>query len=116
MKKNIVVIGNGMVGHRFCLKLLEFNGLDTFNVVVLGEEPRPAYDRVHLTSYFEEGTTDEDLFLCGTNWYSENGFDLRIGVKATDIDRKRKIAVSRLLKSQSITRLSGTFRDLPMNA
>lgn len=89
-KENIIVIGNGMVGHRFCEKLVEFCALDRFNVVVLGEEPRPAYDRVHLTSYFEEGKTDSDLFLCGANWYTENGFDLRVGVKATEIDRNEK--------------------------
>ena len=69
-KKNIIVIGNGMVGHRFCEKLVEFDALNQFNVTVLGEEPRRAYDRVHLTSYFEDDKTDEDLFLCGKDWYS----------------------------------------------
>ena len=89
-KQQIVVIGNGMVGHRFCEKLVEFSGLKNFNVIVLGEEPRLAYDRVHLSSYFEEDKTDEDLFLCGKDWYKENGLDLRIGVKATEIDRAKK--------------------------
>ena len=50
--KNIVVIGNGMVGHRFCDRLVEFDEKRDFHLVVFGEEPRPVYDRVHLTRWF----------------------------------------------------------------
>ena len=80
-----------MVGHRFCEKLVELGAMEYFDVIVFGDEPRPAYDRVHLTSYFEEGKTDEDLFLCGKDWYIENGIDLHIDEKVTDIDRESKI-------------------------
>ncbi len=45
----IVVVGNGMVGHRFCERLAELDSPRRFNLVVFGEEPRAAYDRVHLS-------------------------------------------------------------------
>ena len=48
----LVVVGNGMVGHHFCDKLAELQVTSRFKVMVFGEEPRVAYDRVHLTDYF----------------------------------------------------------------
>ena len=43
----IIVIGHGMVGHKF-LESLANSGTPNLQVTVLCEEPRPAYDRVHL--------------------------------------------------------------------
>src|SRR5690606_16000156 len=82
----VVVIGNGMVGHRFCERLSELDAWRSFRVTVLGEEPRPAYDRVKLTSYFT-ASSKEDLQLAGEPWYVARGIDLRLGVRATRIDR-----------------------------
>ena len=44
----IIVVGHGMVGHKF-LEELERQGLAHAEVTVLCEEPRAAYDRVHLS-------------------------------------------------------------------
>ena len=52
-QKTVVVIGNGMVGHRFCERLVEFDAERDYQIVTFCEEPRPAYDRVNLTKYFE---------------------------------------------------------------
>ena len=60
-KLKLVVIGNGMVGQRLLEKLAEAPS-GAFDITVLCEEPRPAYDRVHLTSFFS-GTSAEDLSL-----------------------------------------------------
>lgn len=46
----LIVIGNGMVGQRLLEKLQA--GASSLETTVLCEESRPAYDRVHLTSYF----------------------------------------------------------------
>src|SRR5204862_145186 len=43
-QKTVVVIGNGMVGHRFCERLLEFDIGKTCEIVTFCEEPRAAYD------------------------------------------------------------------------
>ncbi len=56
---HVVVVGNGMVGHRFAELAAAVPGVA---VTVFGEESRPAYDRVHLSEYFN-GTGAEYLAL-----------------------------------------------------
>ncbi len=56
-----------------------------FEVVVLGEEPRPAYDRVRLSSYFE--TRDPAALSLGdAGWYRDHGATLRAGERVTGLD------------------------------
>jgi nitrite reductase (NADH) large subunit len=55
----IAVIGHGMVGHKFLEQLHELGVADA-EVTVFCEEPRAAYDRVHLSEFFA-GKTAEDL-------------------------------------------------------
>ncbi len=57
-KKCIVVIGNGMVGHRFLEELIA-QADDQYEITVFCEESRVAYDRVHLSSCFSHHTADE---------------------------------------------------------
>ena len=88
--RRVVVIGNGMVGYKFCEKLVakEKNG-QRFTLTVFGEEPRVAYDRVHLSAYFD-GKTADDLTLAPIDWYAENGITLYLTDPVVDIDRERK--------------------------
>ena len=59
-QQRLVVIGNGMVGQKY-LEYLVASGLHhRYQVTVLCAEPRPAYDRVHLSSVFD-GTDPDDL-------------------------------------------------------
>ena len=57
-RKRLVVAGHGMVAHRFVQAAIERGLTETHDVLVLGEEPRAAYDRVALTSWFAH--TDGD--------------------------------------------------------
>jgi nitrite reductase (NADH) large subunit len=75
-----------MVSHRFCERLIEHDRARRLRVIVLGEEPRPAYDRVHLTEYFAARSA-EKLALGTAGWYAENGIELRVGTKAARVDR-----------------------------
>ena len=87
MTQTLVVVGNGMVGHR----LVEILRDSSWRIVVFGEESRPAYDRVALSSYVDSWTfADLELpaltaflvfyGLCvGTTWW----FYLRRNVFAT---------------------------------
>ncbi len=85
----LAVVGNGMVGLRFLEEAIE-RGLTTrFRVVVFGDEPRPAYDRVHLSAFFDDG--DGDLTLAGTDWYATNDIELRLGVLVTRIDTAARV-------------------------
>lgn len=91
-KSRVVVVGNGMVGYKFCEKLLARGG-DQFELVVFGEEPRPAYDRVHLSAYFD-GKTADDLTLAPFDWYVENGIQLHLGDPVQHIDREARSVTS----------------------
>ena len=68
----IVVIGHGMVGHCFLQALAE-TGLSGAQVTVLCEEPRAAYDRVHLSEFFA-GKSADDLSLVAPGFYALAGF------------------------------------------
>ncbi len=50
-RRTLVVVGHGMVAQRLLEALADWDTTGTWEVVVLGEEPRPAYDRVALSSY-----------------------------------------------------------------
>jgi nitrite reductase (NADH) large subunit len=92
-EKTIVVIGNGMVGHRFCERLLAYDVDQTFRIVTFCEEPLPAYDRVNLTKYFGHRDADS-LLLAKLEWYADNGIALHLGDRATSIDRERRVVRS----------------------
>jgi nitrite reductase (NADH) large subunit len=85
-KQNLVVVGNGMVGHQFLQSLADSGQLDQFNVTVFCEEPRLAYDRVYLSSYFS-GATAEDLAMGHIAVYQSWGLNVLIGEAVTSIDR-----------------------------
>lgn len=87
-RKKLVVIGNGMVGYHFVEALVQSPRKDQFEIVVFGEEPRPAYDRVHLTSYFAARNPDE-LTLANLEFYRANGIALHLGEKIIEIDRSK---------------------------
>ncbi len=85
----IVMIGNGMVGYKFCEKLVAKAPKNSFEITVFGEEIRPAYDRVHLSEFFS-GKTAEDLSLAPTDWYTANHIQLHLGDPVKEIDREQK--------------------------
>ena len=92
-RKTIVVIGNGMVGLRFCEKLVEFDTAKQYRIVTFCEEPRAAYDRVGLTSFFAHRDAQK-LMLARMEWYSQNGVELHLGDRASEIDRDSKVVRS----------------------
>jgi nitrite reductase (NADH) large subunit len=87
----IVVVGNGMVGYKFCEKLVSRS--NQFNIIVFGEEPRIAYDRVHLSEYFN-GKSADDLSLSTSSWYADNGISLHLDDPIQEINRIDKIVHS----------------------
>ncbi|WP_083801680.1 nitrite reductase large subunit NirB [Pedobacter sp. BAL39] len=83
----VIVIGNGMVGYKFCEKLKSKS--DFFKLIVFGEESRRAYDRVHLSEYFN-GKDEEDLSLSTANWYHDLDIKLYLNNPIVSIDRENK--------------------------
>jgi nitrite reductase (NADH) large subunit len=86
----LIVIGHGMVGHKFLETLLAGAGADA-EITVLCEEPRPAYDRVHLSAFFS-GTTADQLSLVAPGFFEQHAARLtfKLNAKAVSIDRAAK--------------------------
>jgi nitrite reductase (NADH) large subunit len=81
--RRVVVVGNGMVGHKVVESLL---GADRscFDVTVFGEERHLAYDRVGLSSFFD-GSTAADLSLVVGDAYA--GAEVFLGDPVVAVDR-----------------------------
>jgi len=95
-KKRVVVIGNGMVGQRFMENLISLDTEKKCIISTFCEEPRAAYNRVKLTSYFETrnpsalSMTSEFDAQGRTPWYAENNVELLLNDKAVALDTKAK--------------------------
>ncbi|MFF3287131.1 nitrite reductase large subunit NirB [Streptomyces sp. NPDC003023] len=90
----IVVVGHGMVGQRFLEALAERGVTERARIVVLCEEPRPAYDRVRLTSYFS-GNTPDDLSMVEDGFMERHGIELHLDDPAEAIDTATRTVTSR---------------------
>ena len=89
MKKRIIVVGNGMVGHKFIDNLVNHADAGQYQVITFSEEPRLAYDRVQLSKYFS-GSTADDLMLTSTDYYNEKGVQYILSDKVVDLDFDNK--------------------------
>ncbi len=87
--ETVIVVGNGMVGHKFCEDFRAHPASSAYRLLVFGEEPRPAYDRVHLSAYFEDQDA-KALELAPASWYNENAIELITGERVTDIKSDKK--------------------------
>jgi len=89
-KQRVVVVGNGMVGHHF-INQLASNYADDYQIITFCEESRLAYDRVMLTSYFENGA--DALALTTPKAYDDLNVEYHINQKITAIDRAAKTVI-----------------------
>ena len=91
--RNVVVVGHGMVGHRFVEALRSRDADGAWRVTVLAEEADAAYDRVGLTGYTEHW--DRGLLaLPGNDYGGDDLVELRLGSRVTDIDRAGKAVLT----------------------
>ena len=92
-RNSLVVVGHGMVAHRFVEAVRDRDVDGRWHITVLCEEPTPAYDRVALSSYV--GSWDRAaLALPGNDYATDEFVDLRTGVRATDIDRDARVVAT----------------------
>jgi len=92
-KPQLVVIGNGMVGHHFIEHFVAQAEASDYQISVFGEEPHIAYDRVHLSEYFT-GKNAADLALTDTGFYQDNQVRYYARQKITEIDRASKTIIT----------------------
>ncbi|MFF8604571.1 NAD(P)/FAD-dependent oxidoreductase [Streptomyces sp. NPDC015346] len=84
-RRTLVVVGYGPVGHRLVAEVRALDRTDSWRIVVLGEEPRGAYDRIALSSLVS-GRTPADLALPAPG----SLVDVRLSTTVTGIDRDRR--------------------------
>ena len=91
----IAVIGNGMVGQRFLEQLVAHaRKTETkLDITVFGEEPRPAYDRVQLTSFLS-GKTARDLNVVPEQFFQKHDVTLRLNDSVLAVDPVQKVVRS----------------------
>jgi len=88
-RQQLVVVGHGMVGHRFVEAAIERGLTETHDITVLGAESRPAYDRVALTSFFEVGA--KALSLLPKGRYDDPRVSLRTGAEVVAVSPRQRI-------------------------
>jgi nitrite reductase (NADH) large subunit len=113
--KSLVVVGNGMVGQRFLEAFRAAPGAADWQVTVLCEEPRAAYDRVALSSYFE-GRSAEELSLVPAGFFDEPGCTLHLAESATGIDRAARTVTTstgRVLDYDALVLATGSRPFVP---
>ncbi len=111
----IVVVGHGMVGQRFLEALAERGVTERARIVVLCEEPRPAYDRVQLTSYFS-GRTPDDLSLVEGDFMQRHGIELHLDDPAETVDTTARTVTSRAGRTftyDSLVLATGSYPFVP---
>ncbi|WP_159920715.1 MULTISPECIES: nitrite reductase large subunit NirB [Nocardia] len=114
-RKTAVVVGHGMVGHRFVEALRSRDTEGHWQVIVLSEEQLPAYDRVGLSSYV--GAWDASaLALPGNEYAGDELVELRLGQRAESIDRAaRKVTTSAgdILAYDALVLATGSYPFVP---
>ncbi|MGZ3181004.1 MAG: nitrite reductase large subunit NirB [Telluria sp.] len=108
----IVVIGHGMVGQKFLESVADAQGVE---VTVLCEEPRPAYDRVHLSEYFS-GRSAEDLSLVPAGFFERGNMLLQLNTRAAAIDRAARTVTTQhgeTLEYDKLVLATGSYPFVP---
>jgi nitrite reductase (NADH) large subunit len=114
-RPRLVVVGNGMVGHRFVEAAAGRGVLPRFSCVVVSEEPRLAYDRVNLSKWFE-GKSDAELSLVSDGQYEGLGVEVVRGEAVAALDRSAQVvrlASGRELPYDELVLATGSYPFVP---
>ncbi|MDT0595712.1 nitrite reductase large subunit NirB [Glaciecola petra] len=84
---DILIIGNGMVGHHFVVNMRAQH--PSASIRVLCGEARLAYDRVHLSEFFS-GKTAEDLAMTTPQEYEQLNIAFKTSAWVKQIDREKQ--------------------------
>ncbi|ERK11634.1 Nitrite reductase [NAD(P)H] large subunit [Pantoea sp. AS-PWVM4] len=114
-KHQVVIIGNGMVGHRYIEELIDKAEPSQFAITVFCEEPRVAYDRVHLSAYFTHHSA-QALSLVSAGYYEKHQINLLLGERAIAVDRdKQRIhsSTGRVVPYDTLIFATGSYPWIP---
>src|SRR5687767_2419850 len=99
--EKLVVVGNGMAGARVVEEILK-RAPDRFDIVMFGAEPYGNYNRILLSNVLNGTQSAPDIFMNPLSWYREKRITLHAGVRATRIDRERRVVVGTPLKKTAL--------------
>jgi len=114
-KQTLIVIGNGMVGQYFLTSLVNSELSQQYQIVTFCEEPRPAYDRVHLSEFFT-GKSAQDLSMVAEGFFEQHGITLYLADKVVSIDRQHKqitSATGRVIAYDKLVIATGSYPFVP---
>ena len=88
-KPVLIVIGNGMAGIRLVEKLCEL-APGRYQIVIIGDEAQPAYNRIMLTPVLAGEKDFADIVTHDRDWFERYNVTLITGFPVTAIDRKAR--------------------------
>jgi nitrite reductase (NADH) large subunit len=92
-RRTLLVVGNGMVSHHLCERLMAYDTERRYRVTVLGEERHAAYDRTSLRRAFDV-LDAEQLALARGRWYEDNAIRLLLNERAVKLQRDERVVVA----------------------
>jgi nitrite reductase (NADH) large subunit len=113
--KRVVVVGHGMVGHRFIEALRSRDTDGDWQVIVVAEEPDAAYDRVGLTGYTEHWDRTR-LALPGNDYAGDDRVEVVLRDNVTRIDRAAKCVTTMLgrrITYDTLVLATGSYAFVP---
>ena len=113
-KQRIVVVGNGMVGHKFIDNVINDDSVD-YDVITFSEESRLAYDRVQLSGFFS-GKTADDLALTDAGYYNQHGINFVLNDKVVELDTANNLVITdsgRVEHYDKLILATGSFPFVP---
>src|ERR1700712_2391852 len=114
-RRDVVVVGHGMVGHRFVEALRARDPDAPWRVTVLAEESDAAYDRVGLTAYTEHWDRAR-MALPGNVYDGDDAVDMVLGDPVTRINRGARYVTTKLGRRLSYDKLvlaTGSYAFVP---
>ncbi|MBV1786700.1 FAD-dependent oxidoreductase [Marinobacterium sp. D7] len=112
---DLIIVGNGMAGNRLVQELAK-QPHKPESILVIGEEPRHAYNRVLLSPLLAGEMKADEVALQDADWYREQGIELISGdpVASVDLERRQLVTQSGYqLGFQRIVFATGSRANMP---
>ena len=90
MSEPLVIVGQGMAGTKLAEEL-SARALGRYAIILIGDEPRRAYNRVLLSSLLAREVVADDIELKPRSWWEKQGITNVYGQRVLSIDRHRRM-------------------------
>ena len=85
MRRQLVIIGNGMAATRLAQALVERDA-QRFSITLIGDEPCQAYNRIQLSPVLGAEKAASETLLLPASWYPRHNVTVRAGETVTAVD------------------------------